>query len=47
MTIYTEWAAILERRRRFNASGQDGSDFDLWLQSRRASAMPIQLELFA
>jgi hypothetical protein len=42
-----EWMAILESRRRCNASGQDGSDFAIWLASRGAPLEPEQLDLFA
>lgn len=47
MALYAEWEALLERRRRFNASGQDGSDFEQWKQSRGIETGPRQLELFA
>lgn len=42
-----EWMAILETRRRCNASGQDGSDLALWLASRAAPRESAQMELFA
>lgn len=42
----TEWKALLDRRRRHNASGQDGSDFEQWKQSRGIQTAPQQLELF-
>lgn len=44
--LYAEWDAIIALRRRFNTSGQDGCDFDLWLQSRGVSVDSKQLELF-
>ncbi|WP_159106398.1 hypothetical protein [Achromobacter marplatensis] len=46
MGIYAEWEALLERRRRHNSSGQDGSDFEQWKQSRGIQTAPQQLELF-
>lgn len=47
MSLYAEWDALLERRRRHNTSGQDGSDFQQWKNSRGIEAGPRQLELFA
>jgi hypothetical protein len=44
--IRDEWEALLARRRKHNASGQDGSDFAAWLQFREAPQLPLQLELF-
>lgn len=45
--LRVEWEALLVLRRKFNSSGQDGSDLALWLQHRGAQEQPIQLELFA
>lgn len=45
--LYAEWEELLARRRRHNASGQDGSDFEQWKKSRGAQSTPQQLELFA
>ncbi len=42
----SEWEALIERRRRHNSSGQDGSDFEQWKQSRGIKTVPQQLELF-
>lgn len=47
MDLYAEWEALLERRRRHNNSGQDGSDFEQWKKSRGLKEVPQQLELFA
>ena len=43
--IYSEWAAIIDRRTRCNASGQDGRDLHLWLRSKGVD-QSVQLELF-
>lgn len=40
MDTYPEWEALLARRRRHNASGQDGSDIERWKQSRGAQSLP-------
>lgn len=47
LPIPPEWIAILERRRRFNTSGQDGSDFELWSKYHSTTLEPEQMELFA
>ena len=44
--IYSEWAAIIARRKHCNASGQDGRDFHLWLKHRGLTSELVQLELF-
>jgi hypothetical protein len=45
--IRDEWESLLARRRKSNASGQDGRDFATWLQSRGVSGKLVQMELFA
>lgn len=45
-SVRAEWEAIIARRRQFNASGQDGRDFKLWIKSRGINIEPHQLELF-
>ena len=45
--LLKEWDALPDRRRKFNASGQDGSDFAAWAKFRCAVLAPLQMELFA
>ena len=45
-SLLKEWDALLERRRKFNTSGQDGSDFAEWCKFRNAIPEPTQMELF-
>jgi len=45
--LRTEWLELLARRRKHNTSGQDGSDFAVWLQYRGSPKEPEQMELFA
>lgn len=46
-TLIKEFEALLARRRKFNTSGQDGSDFAEWAKFRSAVPAPVQMELFA
>lgn len=41
------WDAIIARRIRCGTSGQDGSDYRLWLKWRGLPVEPVQLELFS
>ncbi len=45
--LHNEWNALLASRRKFNTSGQDGSDFAEWCKFRNAIPEPTQMELFA
>lgn len=44
--LLKEWDALLARRRKFNTSGQDGSDFAVWLKFRSSTSEPVQMDMF-
>ena len=44
--LLREWDGILAGRRKNGASGQDGSDFAVWLKFRGVPNQPVQMELF-